>query len=312
MKLRAAIILLLVALVVSSVAEDTLYAGDYLTPGFGARPMALGGAYAALATDAAAPAFNPAGLAWAGSYGGLFMHSSRFGNLVVYDALSGFYQPTPSVGTFGLAWVRTAIDDIKLTRWGDDGFPEVYDVVDTSADALMLSYARELLPNLSLGVSLKYLRDDVAVATADGFGFDLGLLWRLSDRGALGLTFHDPYTFKEWSNGTRDTFEPRLRLGGAWAFDLADIDTELTLAADAVLILADYGEAAQLDLDGLGMDLHAGLEFTVAGVFSARLGADRGKLTLGGGVSLWGLSLDYCWLSHELGDTHRVSLSAAF
>jgi hypothetical protein len=305
--------LLILLLVVTTVgAEETLYAGDYLSPGFGARPLALGGAYGALALDAAAPAFNPAGLAYAGSYGGLFMHSSRFDNLVVYDALSGFYRLGEKGGTLGAAWIRSGVDDIKLTRWDDDGRPEVYDVVDTSANAFYLSYARELLPNLSLGATLKYLHDDVAAATADGFGFDLGLLWRPAPRTALSLTAHDPYTYKEWSNGTTDVFEPRLRLGGAWGFDLADIDTVLTLAGDAEFILADYGESAQLDLDGLGLDLHGGFEFTVARVFSARVGADRGKLTLGGGVALWGMSLDYCWLSHELGDTHRVSLSAAF
>ena len=60
------------------------------------------------------------------------------------------------------------------------------------------------------------------------------------------------------------------------------------------------------------LDLHGGLELTVARIFSVRLGADRGRFTLGGGLTMWGLSLDYCWLSHELGSTHRVSLSAAF
>jgi len=305
-------ILALLAMLNPAAAGETLYAGDYLSLGFGARPLALGGAYGALATDAAAAAYNPAGLARAGNYGGLFLHSSRFDGLVTYDALSGFYGAAPNLGAFGAAWVRSAVDEIKLTRWDDDGRPEVYDVVDTAADAFILTYARALTDGLAVGVNLKYLRDDLGAATADGFGFDLGVLWCPLEGLGLGLTAHDPYTFKEWSNGTTDTFDPRLRLGAAYGIDIAEIDSVVTLTGDAELILADYGSSAQVDLDGAGLDLHAGLEFAVAGVFAARAGVDRGKLTLGGGVGLWGINLDYCWLSHELGDTHRVSLQALF
>ncbi len=299
-------------------ADDSLYAGDYLAAGFGARGMALGGAYSALATDAAAPAYNPAGLAYAGSYGGLFMHSSRFG-IVNYDTLCGFWTPDPAFGSFALSWIRTGYDDIKLTRWGEDGRPEVYDVVDSTSNAFGLTYARTVLENLSAGVTVRYLYDDLVpetaeggAVTADGFGFDIGLLWRPTERAALALVIHDPYTTKSWSNGTVDTFDPRLVVGGAWGIDLAGIDSVLTLSGDAEFILADYGEGAQLDLDGFGLDLHGGLELTVAEVFSARLGADRGKFTLGGGVAFWGVSLDYCWLHHELGPTHRVSVAVAF
>jgi hypothetical protein len=247
------------------------------------------------------------------------MHSSRFGGLVNYDTLSGFWTPDPALGSFALSWIRTGYDDIKLTRWGEDGRPEVYDVVDSTSNAFQLTYARAVLENLSAGVTLRYLYDDLVpetaeggAVTADGFGFDLGLLWRPAERAALALVLHDPYTTKTWSNGTVDTFDPRLVLGGTWGVDLAGIDSVLTLSGDAELILADYGEAAQLDLGGVGLDLHGGLELTVAEVFSARLGADRGKLTLGGGVALWGISLDYCWLKHELGSTHRVSVAVAF
>ena len=312
---------LLGLLVVTAVAADgdTLYAGDYLTAGFGARGMALGGAYSALAADAAAPAYNPAGLAFAGNYGGLFMHSSRFAGLVNYDTLSGFWTPDEALGSFALSWIRTGYDDIKLTRWGEDGRPEVYDVVDSTSNAFQLTYARQLLENLSAGVTLRYLYDDLVpdtaeggAVTADGIGFDLGVLWRPAERAGLALVIHDPYTVKTWSNGTADTFEPRLVIGGAWGVDLAGIDSVLTLSGDAELILADYGDAAQLDLGDVSLDLHGGVEITVADVFSARLGADRGKLTLGGGVSLWGISLDYCWLNHELGSTHRISIAVAF
>jgi len=306
-------ILLLITLAASpALAEDALYAGDYLTMGFGARAMALGGAYSALATDAAAPAYNPAGLAMAGNYGGLFMHASRFDNLVLYDTLSGYYSFGKAGGTLGLSWVRTAIDDIKLTRWDDDGLPEVYKTVNTAADAFQLSYARELAENLSAGLTLKYLHDDVGVGTADGFGFDAGLLWQINDNAAVALVAHDPYTSKTWDTGTTDTFDPRVVLGGAWSVDMLTIDSRLTLSLDLDFILADYGEAAQVDLEGAGLDLHGGLEILISDVFAARVGADRGKLTLGGGVQLWGFSVDYCFLSHELGQTHRVSIQAGF
>ena len=44
-------------------AQSSNYAAEVLTKGVGARPLAMGGAFAAAANDATAAYWNPAGLA---------------------------------------------------------------------------------------------------------------------------------------------------------------------------------------------------------------------------------------------------------
>ena len=55
---------ILLAVAVGSVhAGDTKYAGEFLRLGVGARALGMGGSYVALANDASAAYWNPAGLA---------------------------------------------------------------------------------------------------------------------------------------------------------------------------------------------------------------------------------------------------------
>lgn len=59
--------------------------------------------------------------------------------------------------------------------------------------------------------------------------------------------------------------------------------------------------------------MHAGVEYTFKDVFSVRTGYnDLGNLTLGAGVKLPKLNIDYSFAKfdgdEDLGNTHRISL----
>ena len=63
MMIRLSSIFILIALCCYTVADAAeKYAGDFLTLGVGARPLALGGSFAAIADDSTAAYWNPAGL----------------------------------------------------------------------------------------------------------------------------------------------------------------------------------------------------------------------------------------------------------
>ena len=66
-------------------AKATKYAGAFMENGGGARALALGGAFTAVADDPSASFWNPAGLATFEDQEILVMHSERFGDLIDRD-----------------------------------------------------------------------------------------------------------------------------------------------------------------------------------------------------------------------------------
>src|SRR5262245_57375127 len=61
------------------------YAGEFLHVGAGARAIGMGGAFIAIADDASAAYWNPAGLPFLGKHEILYQHSEQFRSAVNYD-----------------------------------------------------------------------------------------------------------------------------------------------------------------------------------------------------------------------------------
>ena len=138
--------LVFVLLVCFTASGSEKYAGEFLSLGVGARPLGMGGSFVAVADDATATYWNPAGL------GGLkrteitFMHAGIFG-LDSYDFLN-YVQPM-GAGAFGLSWIRLGIGDIPVTELRFSGNmsasnrPFISGYMQTSDNAFMLSYGRK-------------------------------------------------------------------------------------------------------------------------------------------------------------------------
>lgn len=105
-------------LALASSAGATPYAGEFLSVGVGARPLALGGAYVALVEDASASYWNPAALPRNDQRQFVYMHSERFGDLVNYDSGSIVFRTKQgrdgSKSAFGLSFLITAVPGIKF------------------------------------------------------------------------------------------------------------------------------------------------------------------------------------------------------
>ena len=80
------------------------YAGDFLTLGVGARPLGMGGSFAAIADDSTAAYWNPAGLGRLRHSEAAFMHSS-LGKLDSYDFVN-YVHPIGGAASLGLSWLR--------------------------------------------------------------------------------------------------------------------------------------------------------------------------------------------------------------
>jgi hypothetical protein len=116
-------LLSLTPLVFPSRAHATKYAGEFLKAQLGARAIGMGGAFVAVADDATAPYWNPAGMVYLPYREVLPQHSEKFGSLIKHDYLGAVFPlgaPTGRRAAMGVGLIRLAVDDIPVTpRPGD-------------------------------------------------------------------------------------------------------------------------------------------------------------------------------------------------
>lgn len=270
-----------------------------------ARPVALGGAYAALARDANALRYNPAGLAFLESHHASFMHAEHFqgvtqeylaaavpgtsAGLVPKGAGAGLMLDTVSFGDVP----RTTVSNPRGTGLGSFGIRDW---------TLAAGYgARTRWPWLGLGAALKYLREDIDSYSAQAAAVDLGLMAELDEAWGLPATLGASLQ----NLGTKLKFQSRreelplnLRLGAAYRF------------AGAGSLALDVNRPKEGDLT-----MHLGAEYVVRRALALRLGYNgrneaASGITMGGGLALKRWNLDYAFVPFgDLGSSHRFSVA---
>ena len=310
----------------------TKYAGEFLSMGVGARALGMGGAFVALANDASAAYWNPAGLVQAEGRHVSIMHAERFAGIVKYDWLS-YIQPCGSgagAGTFGFSCIRLGVDDIPITALPDEGRPlDAYDnrpyVARWASDAeyaFYASYARRAGPSLAYGGNIKVLRKSVDTCSAWGLGLDISALYRLSERLNLGLNLQDATTtLVAWDNGTRESISPTLKIGGAYRWDCHFLQGMITPAFDVDIRFENRDYASRFHWGRVSADVRFGAEYWLKRLLALRLGSDDlGRFSAGTGFclrhvgfNLEEIALDFAFLSKgDLDNTYRVSASLGF
>jgi hypothetical protein len=330
-------VLALTSIGIASDANATKYAGEFLAVGVSARAMGMGGAFVAVADDASAAYWNPAGLAFIETRGLLPEHSENFGGVVSYDDIAYVHPQTggehPSA--FAILGVRLAVQDIPDTRnlaycdsaWCGGNENGQYDPGERvwfdpsrihwrtdSEMALFLSYGRQLRPGLAVGGSLKPIRKSFAEYSCFGFGADVALLMHSEKGVSVGLSLQDFFgTILSWDTGTRETITPNAHLGLAYRRYFDSVETHLLLAGQADIRFEGREFATQFNAGAASADFRAGLECTWRSLLALRLGTAEGNFTAGAGMGIHGYWIDYAFLGHEyLDNSHRVSVRAHF
>ncbi len=150
-------------------------AAQFLKIEMGSRAIGMGGAYVALAKDVSAIYWNPAGLSYVGPHGAVgFMHCDWLAD-TNFDFAAAILQ-TQKLGTFGLSFTALSMPDMKVRdEFEPEGTGEYFSAIDM---ALGVSYARRFTDRFSMGITGKYIRQQIWHMVASSIAFDLGILFR--------------------------------------------------------------------------------------------------------------------------------------
>ena len=284
-------------LVLSAVAmADGIGAFSAFKNGIGARALAMGGAFVAVANDATAVDWNPAGLAQLSDTRLAGMSTDLFGLGITHQYV-GATTSFANLG-IGLGWERAAIDGQVV-----DGSGGLGNSFTWTEQAIVGSLATNVMDVAMAGANVKYYLADSGLGdSASGFGFDLGLLVSLGDMFMIGVNAKDlAGSSISWDSGATDV------VSGLYTAGLA-----MKLANNMLVLAAD------VDFDGSSLgDTHVGVEFNVIDELALRGGVvltddfQNYYFTVGAGINVAGLYVDAAYVLEEtLGNT--LVLSAEF
>ncbi len=301
------------------------YAGEFLALGVGGRQLGMGGAAVALASDVTSGYWNPAGLA-AINYPQLtFMHAENFGGIVGYD-YAAVAIPFQSNKSFGVSVVRLGVADVPDTRavWDNSRNDFTDDAKRLGVDmlisrfnaadyAVMFSYAASSTKNFSYGMNAKVIYRNIGTfASAKGIGFDVGMIYRASNGILLGASAQDvTTTLVSWSTGRNELIAPTAKLGAGYMLDA--LDGRFTFGADADVRFEGRKSTAHFNVGNMSFNFRGGAEYAYKDAVALRAGMDDiGRITLGAGVKLSKLNIDYAFAkfdgADQIGNSHRISL----
>ncbi len=143
---------------------------QFLKIGVGSRAEAMGGAFVAVANDASALFWNPAGLAQFSQDQVLFSHNKWVVD-INHDFLGAVYHLDGS-NSFGLALTSLSMEKMKVTtEFAPFGTGEYFGFGDL---AIAFTYARKMTEQFSFGGTIRYMEETLDKLKMRGVMIDLG------------------------------------------------------------------------------------------------------------------------------------------
>lgn len=297
------VILLLLIIPLSGLAQFRTYSNEFMNIGAGARALGMGGALTTSSFDATAGYYNPAGLAYireAASFN--LMHAEYFSGIGKYDYLAAALPLKDDKRTLGFSAIRFAVEDIPNTLFLVD--PQTgqlnYNNISSFSSAdygFLFSYGQVLRETdkikITLGGNAKVLYRKVgSFANAFGLGIDGGIMinggkWRFGLMAKDITTTYNAWKFsftdkeKEVLYLTQNDIpiksteitQPRAIIGGAYNFIL---NPKFSLLAEANMDVTFDGKRNTLiRTDNFSIDPHGGVEANIMDKIYVRAGVSN-------------------------------------
>jgi hypothetical protein len=321
---KAFISLLLTGLV--SLAEGSYVASrDFLSVGHGARANGMGEAFVAVADDNTAIYWNPAGLTQLKEDEFSVSYSNRFDGLA--NEAQMHYARRTRKAMWGFGYAGSFISDVAVTPSLTQSdisaintgtfAPNDHDKRGISDNAFLISYARPMTPDSphAMGATVKMIYRDI-LGMVRGYGT------------AIDVGYHYVSPYSNWRFGTNvqnaasitsfvgnidnlgvkatatESYLPSAKVGAAYQPNMRLLTGKLLFSFDVTTLLS-------FDVE----DYRAGVEYGFGDVVTLRAGKIFGRqddsgddYTLGMGLQIKSLILDFSFLSNELGETTRATL----
>ncbi len=317
----------------TDVTKTGTTAAAFLEIGAGARAQAMGGAFTAVANDATAMYWNPAGISRLGRLEATFNYTNWL--LDTQYAYSGIVAPVGGSMAVGINVTHFGFGEQAVrTIERPEGTGEVYSANDL---ALGLAFGMNLTDRFSFGVNAKYVNQRIWHESAAGFALDMGALYDTPLKGLkLGFSIQNFGTDMKLSGrDIRRAYDPdpasygndainvlyemdrfslplKFAFGASYRMNLSDTHT-LLIATD----LLHPGNNTE--------SINIGVEYSAFRLFDLRAGYEAlqekdsiSGLSVGGGLhyriqpSLM-FYLDYGWVDWGIfSSVHRFSVGLGF
>jgi hypothetical protein len=314
-------------------AQDGKYAADFIDQGIGVRALSLGQAYSAAAEDLSAIHYNPAGLSLIGQSSVYLQYTDLYEGLA-YQHFVGYSHPLFGGWAIAGGWMRVGVDDLQrsaqeispvilenLIRENSSLEYLISGTFSNANDVYYLSIAKnnallidlgwqyfEMPLEIPVGLTFKYINQSIDGFTGSGVGVDIGTMLRfgLTDLTAIpglgtfaySLTLKDAFETKvtwDTESAAEDVIPLHFYHGLRYTQGLAFMDSQIMLL---YMYDSQYGSLNNI-----------GFEFDYDNLLAFRLGLRDDNLDFGAVIKFWLAQIDYDLLPHELGSSHRLSLS---
>lgn len=252
----------------------------------GPRPEGLAGAYTAIASDASAIHFNPAGLVDIEMPQVCAFYKSLFSgvNENLHSAAFSFVYPKTKLGTFGVALYESGIAIF-------------------SQKAFTVGHGFNLAPDLAFGYNLNGY--NVAIENFGqgyAFGLDVGFLAKLYKRWRLGFFAHN---LNMPTIGTLEkSYLPRLLNFGIAYSPIQGINSVFDISKEVgkdFRMMAGQELAIIPKITSIGLILRAGVS------------TEPVRFAFGFGIGWKMITIDYALFTHyELPLTHNIGVNITF
>ena len=208
-----------------SVDKTGTTSAKFLSIGAGSAAVGMGGAFTSVANDATAMYWNPAGIGYYRTKEVYINHADWISD-ISYDFF-GFTMPINNRSTFGLSITAVTMDEMEVTRYGNEDTGETFGAADY---AFGIAYALNLTDRFSIGFNGKYIQQTIADSHAKGGALDIGTIFKTPFGFRLGTSISN--------------FGPKLKMSGDDLLIAADVNQTIEGNNESVtsILSTDYFE----------------------------------------------------------------------